>query len=93
EEIGFTQFGIDELISPEALAAREIELLLNQSAFNDSYEFEDGALTMVGLTLTESAAFVGRTVKETAKIFPGIHFMPIAMRRRDTSETIIPRGN
>ena len=93
EEIGFTKFGIDELISPEALAAREIELLLNQSAFNDSYEFEDGALTMVGLTLTESAAFVGRTVKETAKIFPGIHFMPIAMRRRDTSETIIPRGN
>lgn len=93
EEIGFTQFGIDELISPEALAAREIELLLNQSAFNDSYEFEDGALTMLGLTLTDSAAFVGRSVKETAKIFPGILFMPIAMRRKDTIETIIPRGN
>jgi len=93
EEIGFTQFGIDELISPEALAAREIELLLNQSAFNDSYEFEDGALTMLGLTLTDSAAFVGRSVKETARIFPGILFMPIAMRRKDTIETIIPRGN
>ena len=81
DEIGFTQFGIDELISPEALAAKEIEQLLNQSAFNDSYEFEDGALTMVGMTLSETAAFVGKSVKETAKIFPGIHFMPIALRR------------
>lgn len=93
EEIGFDQFGIDELISPEALAAREIELLLNQTAFNDSYEFEEGALTMVGLTLSETAAFVGKSVKETAKIFPGIHFMPIAMQRRNEQETIIPRGN
>ena len=42
DEIGFETLGIDELISPEALASREIELLLNQSAFNDSYEFEDG---------------------------------------------------
>lgn len=93
DELGFTRFGIDELISPEALAADEIELLLNQSAFNDTYEFEDGALTMVGLTLISSAPFVGRSVKETAKIFPEIHFMPIAMQRRGTQETIIPRGN
>lgn len=93
EEIGFAQFGIDELISPEALAAREIELLLNQSAFNDTYEFEDGALTMVGLTLTDSAGFVGRSVQETAKIFPGIQFMPIAISRKNSAETIIPRGN
>ena len=34
EEVGFIKFGIDELISPEALAASEIELLLNQSAFH-----------------------------------------------------------
>ena len=93
DELGFVQFGIDELISPEALAATEIELLLNQSAFNDTYEFEDGALTMVGLTLAGSAAFVGRSVKETARIFPEVHFMPIAMRRKGTQNTIIPRGD
>lgn len=93
EELGFTQFGIDELISPEALAAREIELLLNQSAFNDSYEFEDGALTMVGLSLSRTAAFVGKTVKEAAQIFPGIHFMPIAIQRFGTQYSLIPRGD
>lgn len=93
EEIGFFKFGIDELISPEALAAREIELLLSQSAFNDSYEFEDGALTMLGLNLSRTTAFVGMTVKEAAKIFPGIQFMPIAIQRFGTQYTLIPRGD
>ncbi len=93
EEIGFVKFGIDELISPEALAAREIELLLNQSAFNDSYEFEEGALTMVGLNLSRTAAFVGKTVKEAAQIFPGLQFMPIAIQRFGTQYTLIPRGD
>ena len=63
DEVGFTKFGIDELISPEQLAAKEIELLLNQSVFNDTYEFEDGALTMLGLNLTDTAKIIGKSVK------------------------------
>ncbi len=93
EEIGFVQFGIDELISPEALAASEIALLLNQSAFNDSYEFDKGALTMIGLNLSRAALFVGKTVKEAANIFPRLHFMPIAIQRFGTQYTLIPRGD
>ncbi|PRX44851.1 Trk system potassium transporter TrkA [Salegentibacter salegens] len=93
EEIGFTSFGIDELISPEALAAREIALLLNQSAFNDSYEFENGALTMIGLSLSRNALFVGKTVKEAANIFPDLNFVPIAIQRYGTQYTLIPRGD
>ncbi len=93
EEVGFIKFGIDELISPEALAASEIELLLNQSAFNDSYEFEDGLLTMVGTILSETALFVGKTVREAATVFPELHFMPIAIQRKGTQYTIIPRGD
>jgi len=93
DEVGFTKFGIDELISPESLAAAEIELLLDQSAFNDSYEFEDGALTMVGLNLSRTASFVGKTVKEAAAIFPEVHFMAIAIQRFGTQYTLIPRGD
>ncbi len=93
EEIGFDKFGIDELISPEALAAREIALLLNQSAFDDSYEFEDGALTMIGLNLSRTATFVGKTVKDAAQIFPELHFVPIAIQRYGTQYTLIPRGD
>ena len=93
ELAGFSKFGIDELISPESLAASEIELLLNQSGFSDSYEFEEGALTMVGTTLSKTAPFIGKTVKEAAKIFPELHFMPIAIQRFGTQYTIIPRGD
>ena len=93
DEVGFIKFGIDELISPEALAAGEIELLLNQSAFQESYEFEGGALTMVGTTLSEEALFVGKTVRESAEIFPELHFMPITIQRSGTQYTLIPRGN
>lgn len=93
EEVGFTRFGIDELISPEALAANEIQLLLNQSAFNDTYEFENGALTMIGLSLSRTADFVGKTVREAANIFPHLEFIPIALQRYGTQNTIIPRGD
>jgi len=93
DEVNFTQLGIDELISPEALAASEIELLLNQSAFNDSYEFEEGALTMVGMNLSSKASFIGKNVKEAAQLFSEIHFVPIAIQRYGTQYTIIPRGS
>jgi trk system potassium uptake protein TrkA len=93
QEIKFSELGIDELISPEELAATEIQLLLNQSAFNDTYEFENGALIMVGVSLPESAPFVGKSVKQAATIFPELHFMPIALQRSGTQFTLIPRGN
>ncbi len=91
--VGFKKFGIDELISPELLAANEISLLLNQSAFTETYQFEDGALIMVGTTLTENASFIGKTVQEAAKLVPDLMFMPLAIQRESTSFTIIPRGN
>ncbi len=93
ELIRFGQLGIDELISPEELAATEIQLLLNQSAFNDTYEFEEGLLTMVGVFLPKTAPFVGKMVKEAATIFPELHFMPIALQRMGTQYTLIPRGD
>ncbi len=93
KEIGFVKFGIDELISPESLAATEISQHLNQSAFSDSYEFEDGELIMIGLKLSRTAIFVGKTVKEAAKIFPKLHFVPIAIQRFGTQYTLIPRGD
>ncbi|NNJ82540.1 MAG: Trk system potassium transporter TrkA, partial [Flavobacteriaceae bacterium] len=93
DAVGFTKFGIDELISPEALAANEIHLLLNQSAFNDTYEFDEGALTMIGLHLSRTASFVGKTVKEVATEYPELDYVPIAIQRFGTQYTLIPRGD
>lgn len=93
ETVGFSQFGIDELISPESLAASEIELLLNQYGFNDTYEFEGGELTMLGLRLSRTATFVDKSVKDAAAIYPELNFIPIAIQRLGTQYTIIPRGD
>jgi len=93
ETVNFSKFGIDELISPESLAASEIQLLLNQYGFNDTYEFENGALTMLGLRLSRTATFVGKSVKEAAELYSELHFIPIAIQRYGTQYTIIPRGD
>ena len=91
--INFKEIGVDDIISPEWLASEEVKLLLNQSAFTDTYEFDNGALTMIGLTLSQDAPFVGKLVKEAAEFFPGLHFIPIALQRHQTQYTIIPRGD
>ena len=93
DEINFSELGIDELISTEELATHEIKLLLEKVTFNETHEFEGGKLTMVAMILSRSAPFVGKTVKEAASIFAGINFMPIVIKRKNTGETIIPRGD
>jgi trk system potassium uptake protein TrkA len=93
DTIKFSELGIDELISPEELAAVEIQLLLNKSGFNDTYEFEEGKLIMIGVTLEKNAPFIGKMVKEAANIFSELHFMPIALQRLGTQYTLIPRGD
>ena len=93
EKINFAELGIDELISTEELATSEIKLLLKKVTFNETHEFEDGKLTMVAMTLSRSAPVVGKSVKEAAGIYVGINFMPIAIKRKNTADTIIPRGD
>jgi len=48
---------------------------------------------MVGTSLSRTASFVGKSVKEAARIFPTLHFMPIAIQREGTQYTLIPRGD
>ena len=93
EEVSFKEIGVDELISPEELAANEIQQLLDQSAFFNNHKFDDGALTLIGTTLESEAAFIGKTVKEAASVFQDIHFMPIAIQRKGTQFSVIPRGD
>ena len=93
EDVDFHSLGIDELISPEELAVKEIQLLIDESAFNNSYEFEEGALTMMGTSLEESAPFVGKSVKEAAAVYSEVHFMPIAIKWAGTQTTLIPGGD
>ena len=92
-EVDFNDFGIDELISPQAIAANEIKLLLEQSGFNDTHKFEEGALNMIGLTLTQSARFIDKTVEQIKQEFQEIESIPIAIKKYGAGETLIPSGD
>lgn len=92
-EIDFAEIGIDSMISPGELAADEIKMLLNQSAFNDTIEFENGTLNILGSTLEYSSPLIGLTVQEAREKFSDIAFITIAIKPENSDETIIPRGN
>ena len=89
--LDFKDLGIDELISPESLAAREIKRLLKESAVTDSFEFEDGKLSFLGLQIDKNAPLIHKTVSETASLNPESNFIIAAIHRN--GQTIIPRGN
>jgi len=92
-EIDFAEIGIDSMISPGELAADEIKMLLNQSAFNDTIQFENGTLNILGSTLEYSSPLIGLTVMDARDQFSDIDFITIAIKPENSSETIIPRGN
>ena len=91
ENIDFSDLGISELISPEILTSKEINMAINRAEFTDPFEFDDGALITLGLSATHTSTFVGKTVVEAAEIFPETHFFPISIKRGE--KTIIPRGD
>lgn len=86
----FQKLGIDQLISPQQLAAQEIERLLQRCSFTDIFEFEEGRISIVGLTIDTSSPLIGKTIKTIDKLNPDFDFRGIAILRNH--KTIIPRG-
>ncbi|MFP4092338.1 MAG: Trk system potassium transporter TrkA [Cyclobacteriaceae bacterium] len=83
--------GIDELISPESLAAREIRRLLRIAAVTDTFEFDQGLLSLIGITIDGQSALIDRTLAETSRLNPHNSFVTVAILR--DGQTIIPRGD
>lgn len=83
----FESLGIDTLISPVQLAAEEIIRLVANSVFTDDHEFEDGKLTVFGISIDDSSPLKNKTIAESAYLNPDLNFKPIALHRRE--ETII----
>ena len=83
--------GIDELISPESLAAREIKRLLRIAAVTDTFEFDQGLLSLIGITIDHLSPLLNRPLAETARLNPRNAFIIVAILRG--SRTIIPKGD
>jgi trk system potassium uptake protein TrkA len=83
----FESLGIDTLISPVQLAAEEIIRLLDKSVFTDDHEFEDGKLSVFGISIDDSSPLKNKTISESAYLNPDLNYKPIALHRKE--ETII----
>ena len=87
----FIQLGVDVLISPQKLAALEIERLLQRASFTDLFEFEEGKISVVGFTLDTSCPLINQSITQIDKQTSGFQFRGIALLRGH--KTIIPNGN
>lgn len=86
----FEELGVDNLISPMVLGSEEIVRLIKQSTFTDIFEFEDGKISLVGVTLDQFSPLVGVQLNNLPPFAQEIDLRPIAILRGH--HTIIPRG-
>lgn len=89
--VSFQSLGIDFMIYPEELAAREVISLINRTAATDVIEFENGKLSVIGLRLDKNAPIIHQKLIEVAKANPSLDYRIVAIYRN--FRTIIPTGN
>ena len=85
----FCRLGVDELIYPEALAARDINNGLKMSWVRQRWDVHNGALVMLGIKLREGCEILNRPLRELCGAQDPYHV--VAVKRG--SDTIIPGGN
>lgn len=85
----FKEMGIDSVIYPEMLAAKDIINGLKMSWVRQRWDVHGGALVMLGIKIRESCEILNRPLREICG--PDDPFHIVAIKRGD--ETIIPGGN
>ncbi len=84
----FQQLGIDSLIYPEQLAAKEIIEGLKRSWVRQYWEVHDGALVMLGIKLRDTAKVLDIALRDLCP--PDSPYHIVAIKRGN--DTIIPNG-
>ena len=87
----FKSIGIDSLIYPELIAAREVLGLLHETGATDFMEFSRGKLAMYVQKLDEKAPILNKTLQEISVTHRTDKYRAVAIKR--AGKTIIPRGN
>lgn len=83
--------GVDEMVCPERIAAKEITNLLNNSAAAEFFDFSGGLLTMYVIRLEAGSPVVDHAVKDLAETYKDLQVKVVALLRG--GETIIPHGD
>ncbi len=83
--------GVDEMVCPERIAAKEITNLLNNSAAAEFFDFSGGLLTMYVIRLEAGSPVVDHAVKDLVETYKDLQVKVVALLRG--GETIIPHGD
>jgi trk system potassium uptake protein TrkA len=86
----FKSLGIDSLIYPELIAAREVLGLLHETGTTEFMEFSGGTLAMYVQKLDEKAPIINKTLEEIAITFKTDKYRAVAIKRDE--KTLIPKG-
>ena len=87
----FRDLGVDEMVCPERIAAKEITNLLNHTVATEFFDFSGGLLTMYLIRLDDPSPVTGKSVKELSQIYRTLQVRIVAILRR--GETIIPHSD
>ncbi|MGI6478485.1 MAG: Trk system potassium transporter TrkA [Salinivirgaceae bacterium] len=83
--------GVDALVYPQMLAAREIVNLLTQTGTSEVFNFSQGMLSLHVIKLNKNASVINRTVVESTQVEEKLLYRVVAITR--DGETIIPRAS
>lgn len=87
----FRELGVDELVCPERIAAKEITNLLNNSVATEFFDFSGGLLQMNLVRLEAGSPVIGRSVAELGLTYASLQVRIVAVLRN--SETVIPHSD
>jgi trk system potassium uptake protein TrkA len=87
----FKSIGIDSLIYPELIAAREVLGLLHETGSSEFMEFSGGKLAMYVQKLDKNAPILNKSLQEISFNHKTDKYRAVAIKRN--AVTIIPRGN
>lgn len=86
----FKEMGIDHLIYPELIAAKEVISLLKETGTTEFMDFAGGKLSLYVQKLEANAPVLNKSLEEVANSFGAVQYRAVAIKRND--RTIIPRG-
>ncbi len=86
----FDNLGVDYMIYPEKIAAREIVGLLSETGSTEVVAFSGGKLHMYVIRLDESAPIVNLSLKDLNPGDKGLEYRAVAITRK--GQTIVPSG-
>jgi len=86
----FRSMGVDHMIYPELIAAKEVISLLKETGTTEFMDFAGGLLSLFVQKLEKNAPVLNKSLEEVSNTIGSIEYRAVAIKRHE--HTIIPRG-